>query len=368
MKMRESKSCHAGHRFTYCAAFAAVLLMMTENRIAVAADNGFHPKGYVCHRVTRPPRIDGRLDDEAWREAAWTDDFVDIQGDARPRPRFRTRGKMVWDDEYFYIGAELEEPHVWGTLTERDSIIFHDNDFEVFIDPDSDNHLYYELEINALGTVWDLLLVKPYIADGPAVHGWDIRGLRTAVHIDGTINDARDTDRGWSVEIAIPWPALRECAGRRTAPPADGDQWRVNFSRVQWLHEIRDGRYVKVADTKEDNWVWSPQGVIDMHRPWQWGYVQFSTQAPGTVAFRPDSLLPARHWLHLICAAQRERKLAGRRYAERLEELDLAVPANPVFAGPPQLRTTFSGFEAMVELKPGGRRVYIREDWRCWAD
>ena len=60
---------------------------------------------------------------------------------------------MLWDDDYFYIGAELREPHVWGTLTAHDSVIFHDNDFEVFIDPNGDNHEYYEFEINALGTV-----------------------------------------------------------------------------------------------------------------------------------------------------------------------------------------------------------------------
>ena len=69
---------------------------------------------------------------------------------------------MLWDDTYFYIGAELVEPHLWATLTQHDSVIFHDNDFEVFIDPNGDNHEYYEFEINALGTGWDLLLPRPY--------------------------------------------------------------------------------------------------------------------------------------------------------------------------------------------------------------
>ena len=74
---------------------------------------------------------------------------------------------MLWDDQYFYVGAELEEPDVWVTLTEHDSVIFRDNDFEVFIDPNSDNHEYYEFEINALGTFWDLLLPPPYKDGGP---------------------------------------------------------------------------------------------------------------------------------------------------------------------------------------------------------
>ena len=105
-------------------------------------------------------QIDGRVDEAAWKAAPWTDRFVDIQGDVRPRPRFHTQAKMLWDDTYFYVAAVLEEPHVWGTLTMHDSVIFHDNDFEIFIDPDGDNQEYYEIEINALNTEWDLFLKK----------------------------------------------------------------------------------------------------------------------------------------------------------------------------------------------------------------
>ena len=47
------------------------------------------------------------VDDAAWRDAPWTEDFVDIEGSKQPAPTFRTRAKMLWDDTYFYIGAEL---------------------------------------------------------------------------------------------------------------------------------------------------------------------------------------------------------------------------------------------------------------------
>lgn len=169
---------------------------------------------YACGPATAAVTIDGRLDDSAWSEAPWTEDFLDIQGHTLPAPRLRTRAKMLWDADYFYVAARLGEPHVWGTLTERDAVIYHDNDFEVFIDPDGDNHLYYELEINALGTEWDLLLVKPYRDGAPAVNAWDIQGLKSAVHIEGTLNDPSDLDQGWTVEIAIPWAVLGQCAGR----------------------------------------------------------------------------------------------------------------------------------------------------------
>jgi hypothetical protein len=236
------------------------------------------PKHYVCHRAVHAVVVDGKLDEPAWRYAPWTDFFVDIEGEARPKPRLATRAKMLWDDEYFYIAAELEEPHVWGTLREHDQIVFHDNDFEVFIDPDGDTREYYEIEINALGTIFDLFLERTYLDGGPAHHEWDLKGLKAAVSVDGTLNDPADLDRGWSLELALPWRSLAEYANR-PAPPRDGDVWRVNFSRVEWRHRTIDGRYEKVPDTREDNWVWSPQGQINMHVPEHWGYVRFSNGA-----------------------------------------------------------------------------------------
>lgn len=235
------------------------------------------PKRYTCYRTDSPIVIDGRLDEPSWRSAPATDAFVDIEGDVKPRPTYETRARMLWDDEHLYIGAVLEEPHVWATLRERDSIVFNDNDFEVFIDPDGDSCNYYEIEINALNTIFDLLLVKTYRAGGPARHEWNLAGLKTAVYIDGTLNDPRDVDRGWSVEMALPWSSLAEHANR-PSPPRDGDVWRMNFSRVEWRHRIVDGRYEKVPGTREDNWVWSPQGEIDMHLPDRWGFVEFRTK------------------------------------------------------------------------------------------
>lgn len=241
---------------------------------AIFATSQELPKTYNCPRVNETLKIDGRIDEAAWNRAPWTESFVDIEGSAKPTPRHRTRVKMLWDDEYFYIAAEMVEPHVWATLTKHDSVIFHDNDFEVFIDPNGDTLEYYEFEINALNTGWDLFLDKPYRLGGKASNAWEIPGLRTAVHIDGTLNNPKDIDRGWSVELAFPWKALAEYAHKPT-PPTSGDEWRVNFSRVQWKLIVADGSYSKAPNTKEDNWVWSPQGLVNMHVPEKWGRVRF---------------------------------------------------------------------------------------------
>ena len=276
---------------------------------------------------------------------------------------------MLWDDEYFYVGAELNEPHLWATLTEHDSVIFQDHDFEVFIDPNGDNHEYYEFEINALGTGWDLLLPRPYKDGGSAVHNWEIPGLKSAVHLDGSLNDPTDTDRGWSVELAFPWRVLKELA-RRDTPPKDGDQWRVNFSRVEWSLRVVDGRYQKVPGTKENNWVWSPQGVVNMHRPETWGYVQFSTSGAGGVSFQPDTTLPARRWLHRVYYAQREYRRQHQRWARTLQELEVAAPS-PGALNHSSLEVTADLFQASVELQLPGRKTQrwnIRQDALVWPD
>jgi len=183
---------------------------------------------------------------------------------------------MLWDDNYFYIAAELEEPHVWGTLTKHDSVIFRDNDFEVFLNPTGDTLNYFEFEINALNTGWDLFLPKPYLKGGKADNSWEVPGLKTAVHIDGTLNNPADTDKGWTVEIAFPWAAFKDRSS--VARPFAGDQWRVNFSRVEWQTRVVAGKYEKLPGTKEDNWVWSPQGVVNMHVPERWSVVRFAPQ------------------------------------------------------------------------------------------
>jgi Carbohydrate family 9 binding domain-like len=340
------------------AASAAAVLAAAADPPPPPPDEFVPPRGYVCHRAGKPPVIDGRLDDDAWKAAAWSVPFVDIEGDKKPRPRFRTRVKMLWDDSALYVAAELEEPHVWATVTRHDAYIFHDdNDFEIFIDPDGDSHRYAELELNALNTTWDLLLTRPYKDGGKAIDNWEIAGLQTAVRIDGTINDSRDTDRGWTVEIAWPWRGLKEIADC-PVPPRDGDYWRINFSRVEWENEVVGGKYRRLKGRPEDNWVWSPQGVVNMHRPETWGVLQFSSAPPGTVEYRPDPSLPTRHLLHRVYYAQRAYRHRNGRWAPSMEELKLK--------GDVRLQTTDSLFEASTEAH--GRRWRIGSDARVWAD
>lgn len=248
----------------------------------------FAPEKYICYQNITPLKIDGKANESDWQNAPWTNSFVDIEGDLKPKPTHDTKVKMLWDEDYFYFYAKMDEPHIWAKLRQRDTVMFYDDDFEIFIDPDGDSHNYYELEINAFNTLWDLILLRPYRTDDKhkVLNNWNIPNIKTAIHIEGTLNNSKDEDQYWAVEMAIPWSALQEFAAPPKLPK-DGDQWRVNFSRVDWTMNTENGNYQKAIDPKTgesfppDNWVWSPTGFINMHMPEQWGYVQFSDQLVG---------------------------------------------------------------------------------------
>ena len=325
----------------------------------------YAPRSYVCYKTPSPIIMDGKLNDSAWIASDWTDSFVDIEGSLKPKPFYDTKVKMLWDDNYFYFGAQMEEPHIWATLKMRDTVIFKDNDFEIFLDPDGDTHNYYELEVNALETEWDLLLLAPYHDQSKvAVDSWDIPGLITKVNLDGTLNDPTDRDIGWSVEIAIPWIALEECAPNKI--PVEGEQWKVNFSRVQWDVEIAEGKYIK-TDNPEFNWVWSPQGIIYMHMPDLWGLVQFTEEAPGgqKIDFIEKGIDKIKWSLRKIYYRQRNYYFDKNRYTASLKELNLIKKPSDGIPWPPEINLTPSGWEAVLHWNNSS--VIIRTDGKVWT-
>lgn len=261
------------------------------------------PKNYVAGYTKTPPVIDGDINDPAWQQAKWTDDFRDIEGDLKPNPSLQTNVKMLWDDSCLYIAAQVHDPHVWAYVIRHDEIVFRDNDFEVFINPNNTTHQYFELEYNALNTVFDLFLNKPYRNGGSPMFSWDAQGMRSAVKIQGTLNDPSDTDKGWTIEIAIPFGAVS--LGNNVQVPKEGTLWRINFSRVEWDTKAADGKYIKLRDNAghnlpEHNWVWSPQGVVDMHYPERWGYLSFTKSNTNNTSFSLPYFELQKRYLWLI--------------------------------------------------------------------
>ena len=282
------------------------------------------PLQYTVLRTSEEIVVDGKDNEEDWNKAPWTPLFTDIETGAEIDSKRRTQCKMLWDDEFLYLFARLEEPNLWASLTEHDSPVFQDNAFEMFIDPDGSNFNYFEFQINAKGTVWDLFLPKPYRNGGNNLTSWDMKGLKKAIQLDGTLNNPSDTDKSWSIELAIPFKSVR-MSGNKS--PGNGTIWRMNFSRVQWDFDTLNGQYFRKRNSStgkllpEHYMVWSPQGIINLHYPERWGYVQFSDSiSPKDFLSEKTENLKLVLWKYYYL--QQEYKNENGKYASTLKQLD----------------------------------------------
>jgi hypothetical protein len=251
---------------------------------------------YTAYHIDEPIVIDGKLDEGAWKSAPTSPRYVDILSG---KPTLHdTRATVLWDNTNLYIGIRVEEPRVHATYTNRNDPIYYDNDVEVFI---AGRDAYYEFELNAFNTpyevffIWDEAYEKNGFPKAPefarsklkAFNGvgfkthprgerlgnfdWSFPGKNTAVHIDGTVNNDSDTDRGWTVELAFPWAGMKWLAtDGRALPPKNGDVWRMDFSRFN--------TYKESAPAKDSGgWVWTRHGIWDSHIPECFAFIEFST-------------------------------------------------------------------------------------------
>jgi hypothetical protein len=263
---------------------------------------------YVAYQIREPINIDGRLDEAVWQCAPRSPRFVDVV--AGTPALYDSRAAVLWDQTALYVAFWCEEPFVQATFTERDSLIFFDNDVEVFIDG---GDTYYEFEINAFNTIYEVffiwqdaykrgsrfdvpefdLLSRKALSFGGnhdrsgqhfwwgshprkarwAFLDWDFPGLQTAVHVDGVINDRSQPHKGWTVELAFPWAGMGWLANGRPIPPHEGDEWRIFFGRYEQL---------QVGDRKEAvGWAWDRIGSGDNHVPERFTPIRFTTEFLG---------------------------------------------------------------------------------------
>jgi hypothetical protein len=259
---------------------------------------------YRAQKISTPITIDGNINKEPWLKAPWSNRFVDmVTGEPG---MYNTQSAILWNDTHLYIAFKAEEPFLEARLTERDSIIFLENDLELLIDG---GDCYYELEVNAVNTVYEVFFIwkdsytkssrfaipafdvhsdQAYTFGGDydrsgasfwkgtnprgirwAFTNFDMQGLQTAVQIDGTLNDNSDIDKGWSLELSIPWASLSILANGRSIPPANGDIWKMFLGRFQKL--MVAGKEV----IPHPAMAMSSHGVYDTHLPEKWSGIEF---------------------------------------------------------------------------------------------
>lgn len=349
-------------RFNLLLIFLLFTYFSHAQKISSEYEHLMHPvRNYIVYQTISEINIDGKPDEISWQQAQWSKHFQDIEGDAKPEPLYQTRFKILWNEQNLYILAELEEPHIWSYYATHDQIVYHENDFEIFIDPNRDTHNYFEFELNARNTLFDLFMSKPYRNGGRAEIDWNIKNFESAISIEGTLNNPEDIDKKWIVEIAIPFNSLTK--NEKYVAPENGSLWKINFSRVQWQTEVVDGKYQKVKDIKtnkylsENNWVWSAQGAVNMHFPERWGLAQFSTNKVGcetTNFYLPDEERLGKYLWH-VYYKQQSYRLKNGNYANSLFELDVAE-STKIDSGESiifEMKTTGNGFAATLQNEAG---------------
>jgi len=182
------------------------------------------PSEYVVHRAAGPIVIDGVLAEPAWDRAERAGPFVRSL-DGKPATA-STEARLLWDDENLYIAFIAEDANVASSYFKDDEPLFQANALEIFLNPSGDLQRYDEIEIAPTNALFDASFTGR--RQGMNL-SWSSRA-RHAVHVEGTLNNPGDVDRGWTAELAIPFLAL---TGMPRPRPERGDRWRFNLYRLR---------------------------------------------------------------------------------------------------------------------------------------
>jgi glucose/arabinose dehydrogenase len=190
---------------------------------------------FECRWTEETMTLDGAADEPAWQRAELIDDFYLpwLRENQRP-PKTKTTARLLWDRQYLYFFADLEDTDLYADVTEHDGETWNNDVFELFFKPSEEHAGYYELQVNAAGTVMDMFLprrgaggFRRFINDG------DFH-LEAKVRQRGTLNRWQDKDQGWSVEGRMPWHDFIRTGGR----PAIGEEWKFALCRYDYSVEF----------------------------------------------------------------------------------------------------------------------------------
>lgn len=212
-----------------------------------------------CQRAEGSIKIDGKLDDAAWKKAQPLDRFSAHWLDQKPKTS--TRAKLLWDDEYLYFSAEMTDQDLYADVVEHDGMAWLNDVFELFFKPSDERPGYYEFQVNAANTKLDMYLPSRGAGGYQRFARSQDFKMESAVTLRGTLNKWQDEDQGWQVEGRIPWQDFQASGG---APKA-GDTWRFALCRYDY----------SVAFEAADLTSTAPLTRPDFHRYEDYGRLEF---------------------------------------------------------------------------------------------
>jgi hypothetical protein len=165
---------------------------------------------------------------------------------------------MAWDPQAIYVAARLEDRDIWGDYTKRDDPIYREEAFEVFFGAGERVRRYLEFQVSPQGVVFDAAFTGPR-KGGEAWNGeWT-----QAVLVDGTLDNRRDRDRQWTVELAFPWSTL---CGDTDLPceVSTGTSLRMNLFRLDKDAKGRQSGQALTPTRKPDFHNWAAAATITL--------------------------------------------------------------------------------------------------------
>jgi hypothetical protein len=211
---------------------------------------------YEVHRASSPIVVDGVPNDKAWAEAGKIE--LIFPWDAQTGAKQKTTARLLWDDQFLYVSYECEDTDIVAHHTEHDDPTYLDDAVEIFLNPSpGQTGIYYGLEMNVRAVLYDYVMYN----SGKLFKQFDLRGVKLATRIDGTLNMSGDKDKGWSLEVAIPWANFDALAKR----PEAGAVWSANINRWDGVEPNR----------RMSNWSDPVQPRPNPHVPARFGQLVF---------------------------------------------------------------------------------------------
>ena len=195
--------------------------------IEVALDEPEATSEAVCRWTREAPKLDGKLDDPAWEQAAVLDKFPAFW--AGKESTGSTRARLLWDEEALYFAAEMTDAELKSYGSKRNDMIWNGDVFELFFKPDAEKPAYYEFQVNPRSVILELAFPRRGF-DFATLAARPPMGFRAVAAADGTVDTPGDRDRGWSVEGMIPWTLFAPTGGK----PEPGATWTFALCRYDY--------------------------------------------------------------------------------------------------------------------------------------
>ena len=219
------------------ATVAALLLLGSQGALGQAESQ--KPR-YEVRRAAAPVTIDGQVNAHEWSQASPAFEFI-FPWEQQTGAKQKTHARLLWDDTNLYVAYEVEDSDIVAQFTERDAWVYRDDTVELFLNVvPSQIAGSYGIEVNVRGVMMDYFCsdAKYYIK------GYQTEGVKIGIQIDGTLNKRDDKDRGWTVEMAIPWKNFADMA----KVPQAGTVYTANLNRWDGVEPNR--RLSVWADSK----------------------------------------------------------------------------------------------------------------------